>query len=177
MAYWKRLVIDGKEISLKHLEPFRFELMPDVSLREFTIEVTFNNHCFNETYDPKRHKASLPTSHSDRHGLRAFNERRYELSQKMPEIIRQLSGKRIAQTRNGTLVRVSLDDGVDYAIYFNLRKMNTELCKMYVVSAYPLEPGQRNRVVATGEMKFEVAVRLVMRGKAPKFPPHRKLKL
>ena len=40
-----------------------------------------------------------------------------------------------------------------------------------MVSAYPLERGQR--VAATGEMKFTVALALVMQGKKPKFPPGR----
>ena len=43
---------------------------------------------------------------------------------------------------------------------------------MFVISAYPLERPKR-QVIGTGEMKFNVAVALVLAGRKPKFPPDR----
>lgn len=43
---------------------------------------------------------------------------------------------------------------------------------MFVLSAYPLNRARR-QIAVTGEMKFEVAVSLVLAGKKPRFPSGR----
>jgi hypothetical protein len=87
----------------------------------------------------------------------------------LPALIRDLENKRISSTRNGNLVRVELAGGQDYGIFFTLKKQSQKHCVLYVVSAYPLNR-PRQQIVATGEMKFAVAVALVLDGKRPKFP-------
>jgi hypothetical protein len=171
MSYWKPLVIDGAIVDLSHLEPFDFQIIPTGVTVPATVHVVFNNHCFSEDFDAKRHDAPLPSTHIAPHEKRGFDIVRYGLSKSLPDHVRDFDGKRIAQTRAGTLVRITLTDGRDYGIFFTLKKTGA-VCEMFVVSAYPLER-PKTQVIATGEMRFNVAVVLVLAGKKPKFPPGR----
>ena len=118
------------------------------------------------------HQANpLPISHVPAHESRAFDPVRYGLSKALPELLRTLPERRIAQTRTGSLVRIELVGQGEYGIFFLLTKEGKSSCELFVMSAYPLERGQR--VSTTGEMKFAVALAKVMRGEKPKFPPGR----
>jgi hypothetical protein len=172
MPYWKPLVVDGVVIDLSHLEPFEFQILPKGLTEPATVRAVFNNHCFSAEFDASRHRGPLPATHVSPYEVRGFDLVRYELSKLLPVQVRELDGKRIAQTRTGTLVRITLADGRDYGIFFTLTKMGAAACEMFVMSAYPLERPKKS-VVATGEMKFNVAVALVLSGRKPKFPPGR----
>jgi hypothetical protein len=172
MSYWKPLSVDGVAVDLSHLEPLSFRVVPKGLDSEATIQVVFNNHCFSEDFDAARHSAPLPKTHVAPHETRGFDVARYELSKLLPDLVRAFDGRRVAQTRTGPLVRVTLADGRDYAIVFTLKKMGALTCELFVMSAYPLDR-PKSQVVATGEMKFNVAVALVLQGKKPKFPPGR----
>jgi hypothetical protein len=143
-------------------------VLPSGSKQPATIHVTFYNHCFSEDFDAQRHGAPLPDTHVSpfERGKRGFDPVRYELSRLLPALLREIDGQRIAQTRKGTLVRVVLADGRKYGIFFKLEKTGAA-CDMFVMSAYPPDEDP----VATGKMKFNVAVALVLAGKKPKFPP------
>jgi hypothetical protein len=173
MPYWRPLVVNGVAIDLSHLEPFPFQVFPTGSEKPATIHVTFNNHCFSKGFDASRHRAPLPATHVSpaERGKRGFEPTRYELSKSLPALVREFDGRRIAQTSKGTLVRIALADGRDYGIFFKLEKTGSTTCEMFVMSAYT--PDEGKRVVATGEMRFNVAVALVLAGKKPKFPPGR----
>lgn len=172
MSYWKPLVVDGNPVDLSHLEPFEFSVIPKGAVEPVAIRVRFNDHCFTEDFNEEKHACPLPETHVARHETRGFSESRYELSKALPGYVRGFDGQRIAQTRTGTLVKITTPDGTRYGIFFTLKKAGSGGCELFVVSAYPLdrEPGT---VVATGEMKFNVAVALVLSGKKPKFPPGR----
>ena len=172
MSYWKPLIVDGNVIDLTHLEPFDFRVLPKGHQVPATIRVIFNNHCFSEIFNPTYHRAPLPATHVSPHEVRGFDEIRYQLSKILPAHVRDCNGRRIAQTRMGTLVRIALSDGRDYGIFFSLKKAGAAACEMFVLSAYPLER-PKSQVISTGEMKFNVAVALVLAGKKPKFPPGR----
>ena len=172
MSYWKPLAIGGKIIDLAHLEPFEFSVIPKGREIPATIFVVFNNHCFSMKFDPRLHSLPLPLTHAPKHEQRGFDETRYELSKLLPALVRAFDGRRIAQTREGSLVRVTLADGRDYAIFFSLKKAGPSTCSLLVMSAYLLDR-PRERIIATGEMKFNVAIALVLAGKKPKFPPGR----
>lgn len=172
MLYWKPLTINGITIDLSHLEPFEFQILPKGSMERATIRVVFDDHCFSEEFEAARHGTPLPATHVSSHEERGFDADRYELSKLLPVQVREFDGKRIAQTRTGTLVRITLADGREYAIFFTLSKAGAAACEMFVMSAYPLERPKKS-VVATGEMKFNVAVALVFSGKKPKFLPGR----
>ena len=168
MPYWKPLTIDGVSIDLSHLEIFEFEMLPTGSPNKATIRVIFNNHCFSETYDTAVHAASLPATHTSAHETRGFDPERYELSKSLRGHIERFPGQRIAQTRTGTLVKVTLADGRDYGIFFTLKRLHASVCELFVVTAYPLDA--HRRVAITGKMRFNLIVAKVLDGKKPKFP-------
>ena len=169
MAFWRPVKIGHDEFSLAHLEPFTFSIIPQKSTANATIAVRFHDHCFTEKFDATRHAEEFRYLHSARHESRAFCLARYELSKRLPDFVRALDGKRVTQTRDGDLVRIELTDGRKYGIFFSLRKQGTNSCTLFVMSAYPFDPAKN--VAVTGEMKFNVAVALVLQGKKPKFPP------
>ena len=172
MAYWKPLEIDGNRFPLDHLEPFSFCLIPKGMSETAVINVRFHDHCFTETFSQDRHSTPIITSQSSRHEQRAFCPIRYEHSKTLRGLIEALDGKRITQTREANLVRVESTNGGNYGIFFTLRKDGRMCCSLFVVSAYPFERTEMV-VAATGEMKFNVAVALVLQGKPVRFPNRR----
>ncbi|ODS57416.1 MAG: hypothetical protein ABS40_04140 [Agrobacterium sp. SCN 61-19] len=168
MPYWEPLTIDGQTYDLAHLEPFEFQITPTQSDVPATISVRFHDHCFTETFDPRKHTARIRTSQASLHEYRAFCLERYQLSFQLPQIIVGLDGKKVASTREGNLVRITLADGNTYPMFFTLRKARERRVEMFVVSAYIWE--RENPPADTGEMKFNLAVAKVLKGEKPKFP-------
>lgn len=168
MPYWMPIAVDGGLIDLSHLEPFELSVMPAGAFEAVTISVRFHDHCFTETYDPERHDGFVVTSQASRHERRAFNPERYRLSRFLPEIIGEIETKRIASTREGNMVRVTLTDGRIYPVFFTLRRENARRLSMFVVSAYAWT--RHDRPATTGEMTFRVAVAKVLKGEKPRFP-------
>ncbi len=168
MPYWSPIIIEGKPLDLTHLEPFEFVVMPAKHTVDATVSVHFHDHCFTETFDPKRHTTFIVTNQASKHEQRAFNPERYELSKHLPAIIRGLDNHRIASTREGNLVKVTLQDGTTYPMFFTLKKEGARRVRMFVVSAYPWDGA--NKVPTTGEMKFNLAVAKILQGQRPNFP-------
>lgn len=171
MPYWKPLTIDGQTIDLAHLEPFTFWLLPKGWEEEALVRVTFDNHCFSEEFAEDIHGSPLPRSHVPKHEARGFDQARYDLSKSLRRHICGLDGQRIAQTRTSSLVRLTLESGATYGIFFSLKRRD-KTCELFVMSAYPLDRAAHS-VVVTGEMKFNVAVAKILEGKQLKFPSGR----
>lgn len=170
MTYWKPLQIGNNTYDISHLEPFSFQLLPTHSSELALIVVKFNDHCFTEAFNPEKHNSICISNRYSHHEKRGFCIDRYNLSKRLPDLIRNLDGKRISQTRFGDLVRVELENGNSYGIFFNLRRIGPKSCDLFVMSAYPFDTKYK-MVAATGEMKFNVAVALILAGKRPRFPP------
>jgi hypothetical protein len=168
MTYWKPLFVDGTAIDLSHLEPFDFEVIPAGGIKPVTITVKFNDHCFTEDFDATRHDAPLTIDHVSGHETRGFDRVRYELSKNLPLIIRGLDGERISSARKGNLVRVTLQDGQTYPVFFDLRLVRKSRIALFVISAFIWERSDKPTV--TGGMNFNVAIAKVLRGERPKFP-------
>lgn len=168
MPYWNNVLLNGKPLSLEHLEPFEFQMLPDGWELPATVSVTFHDHCFTETFDSQRHDGILVTNQSANTEKRAFDKERYELSFRLPMIIQALGAKRIASTREGNMVRIEIADGRHYAVFFTLRRHNKRRANLHVVSAYV--PDNHKSVAATGETRFNLALCKVLRGESPKFP-------
>jgi hypothetical protein len=168
MAYWKTIFVNGVAYGLDHLEPFEFHVVPTGGETQVSIAVRFHDHCFTETFDPDKHTASLVSNQASLHEHRAFSADRYELSKLLPQLVRSLDGQRISSTRDGNLVRVTLQNGLTYPVFFTLRKEGAKRVGLFVVSAYVW--GGRSKISTTGEMKFNVAVAKILKGEKPKFP-------
>lgn len=170
MGYWPLLIISGGATSLSHLEPFEVQCLPRDYAQPITLNVRFNDHCFTTRFDPVKHDPLdiLPALLVSKTEKRVFCPDRYNLSFHLPELIKTFGSKRIASTRDGNLVRVESPDGQTYAIFFTLRKQSAERVNLFVVSAYPIQPGKK--VADTGEMKFDIALAKILRGEKAKFP-------
>lgn len=172
MVVWSPIEVDGVLHDLSHLEPFAFDMVPQRWSKPATIAVAFNDHCFTEAFDPHRHAVRLRIAGASRHETRGFSPERWALSLGLPEIVRTLDGRRVARTRHGNLVHVRLADGRDYAVFFTLRRQAATRCGLFVVSAYAPGPAT-TPPAATGEMRFNTAVALVLEGKPLRFPTTR----
>jgi hypothetical protein len=168
MPYWSPLIVDDAEIDLSHLEPFEFKVAPAGFEAEATVSVRFHDHCFTENYDSERHILPVRSSQASSAESRAFSTERYELSKLLPGIVRQLDGQRIASTREGNMVRITLQDGRTYPVFFTLRRESARRAALFVVSAYLWD--RPSSPATTGAMRFNVALAKVLRGEKPKFP-------
>jgi hypothetical protein len=150
MPYWSPLFIDNAEIDLSHLEPFEFSVLSAGLDTPATVNVRFHDHCFTKNYDSERHIQPVRSSQASSAELRAFSTERYELSKLLPGIVRQLDGQRIASTREGNMVRVTLQDGRTYPVFFTLRRESARraVCcqRLFVGPPIPARHDRRHEI-------------------------------
>ena len=168
MPYWTDLVVEGEVIDLSHLEPFEFLLIPLGLNGDAAISVRFHDHCFSESFDPAKHLSAMRTNQASSSELRAFSLERYELSKLLPEIIRRMDGQRIASTREGNLLKITLQNGQTYPVFFTMRRASRRRVELFVVSAYVWD--RQTPPATTGSMKFNLAVAKILKGEKPAFP-------
>jgi hypothetical protein len=168
MPFWSELIVEGEATDLSHLEPFQFVVVPIGLEGDATISVRFHDHCFTEIFDPAKHGSAIRTNQASSSEMRAFSAKRYELSKLLPNIVRQMDGQKIASTREGNMVKVTLQNGQTYPVFFTLRRAGKRRVDLFLVSAYvwdkPAAPA------TTGSMKFNLAVAKVLKGERPVFP-------
>lgn len=151
--YHPSLRVRGQVYDLSHLHPFQFDVSSAKVPRPLRINVRFTNHCFSEAFDPAKHPADELVI-SDGHRRRAFCPDRYDLSPRLPALIRGLAdpAARVHETaarRNwmhAALVEVAVA-GTRYQIFFELRRTVPERRRlqdldMVVESAYPADPSR-----------------------------------
>jgi len=149
--YHPPLLVRGQAYDLAHLDPFRFEVSSTKVPRPLRINVRFTNHCFSEAFDPTRHPVDEPVI-SDGRRRRAFCPDRYDLSLRLPTLMRGLadSTTRVHETaarRNwmyAAIIKVPVA-GTRYQIFFEMRRTSPERRRlqdldMVVESAYAANP-------------------------------------
>jgi hypothetical protein len=165
------LVVDGKRLDFGHLEPFEFPCATAERPQGAIIGVRFSNHCFTETYDPQKHEGR--PIHMDGNRQRAFCPVRFSLSVQLPELVRALPEGHVFMTPETNYVRVELDDGIEYRMFFNMRRAangDGHDIRMYVESAYRPDAG----ALSTSRMqkvRFKVAVDKLLRNEKLRFKP------
>jgi len=93
---WPPHNIAGRVYDLAHLHPFRYSLFlaarPGQPAREVEVRVAFSAHAFTTgcliTEDPNHHYSTGPRD------LRKFCPDRYELSKRLPDVVRKLDGRK-----------------------------------------------------------------------------------
>jgi hypothetical protein len=152
--YHSSLLVRGQVYDLSHLDPFRFEVSSNKVPRPLRINVRFTNHCFSEAFDPTKHPLDEPVI-SDGTRRRAFCPGRYNLSSRLPALIRGLTdpATRVHETaarRNWMYVAIVEvpTAGTRYQVFFELRRTSPERRRlqdldMVVESAYPADPNRR----------------------------------
>lgn len=142
MILWKAFVLKGKIYSLEHLHPFALEVIQeaisDKPERKYPFSVSFSLHCFSKKINPSDNKNLY---YKDSREERTFCFNRYELSKKLPEIIKEIGKKKCNHTEHGNffIVEILKDDGntINYEIYFKVTKGKGGNLNLYIESAYP----------------------------------------
>lgn len=173
--YHPPLRIRGQVYDLSHLHPFQFDVSSSKVPRRLRINVRFTNHCFSEAFDPAKHPADEPVI-PDGQRRRAFCPDRYDLSPRLPSLIRGLAdpAARVHETaarRNwmhAALVEVPFA-GTRYQIFFELRRTVPERRRlqdldMVVESAYPADPS-RTEPNILGPVRFALLAGSLYLGK------------
>jgi len=125
MARYQQITIEGKAYDLSHLDSFTFEFrVPEKDgkpAQVYTIEAEFSWHCFTHGI---KHGEKIAEALIYWHGReqRLFDERRYHLSKRLPEIIRNLGSRKCYHTGRGNYSKVEFlndnDVRAEYAIFF-----------------------------------------------------------
>ncbi len=139
--YRRNFTLKGEVYDLSHLQPFAIDIKIR-SCRTVAMRFEFSTHVFTE-----KHNSTIPPDHNiydktaqqqTQHHMRTFHPERYMLSKTLPDILRSITGKTLAQTtpftKGGFLVQVKSHNR-HYHIFFNMyRRKNTAI--FYVKSAY-----------------------------------------
>ena len=139
----------GQAHPLNHLHPFRIRVTLPASSDwddiDIDLEVGFAMHTFTRA---RCDTDSLGTTYANARECRTFDDERYVLSHRLPEIIKNLSSRKCYHARNQnylSIENVSLHGAVsDYRIFFVLRRwpgkdaVSRRPCvRLIVQSAYP----------------------------------------
>lgn len=134
---------------LHHLHPFRFMLVLPAPAESEDIEVDVEVGFAMHTFTRARCATDSPgTSYADARECRTFDNERYELSHRLPEIISNLSSRKCYHARNQNYLSVeglhTAGGSFDYRIFFVLRRWPTRssasrrpCVRLIVQSAYP----------------------------------------
>lgn len=145
------LVVGTKEIGCDHLAPFSFTF--DTPIRQGVhCYVQFSSHCFSDKYDPDRHLENVVVV-DERGQIRCFDRDRYELSKGLEALIRSLPGNKVYQTPEANFAIITMQDGREFRVFFNVRRDAKKKVKLYVESAYPLDSERFQVVLATNFQK------------------------
>ena len=162
----------GKEYDLNHLAPctMQFERpakdgMPPVI---YSVDVNFSTHCFSRKIAPgESYEKALECF--DGREVRLFDPARWELSHYLPEILRQMGGKKCRHTGHGNYLSVEVlqQDGgiVEYDIFFRVRKPAKRRLSLYVESAYVRDPQYKSNRPYGKPVAFLVTLHNTLHGK------------
>ena len=140
------------------------------------IGVIFRNHCYTEKFDPSRHTRDDILLYDAPNRPRVFSSSRYELSTRLPEIVSQLGGAKVYQTRQRRnyvyVTRLALPDLI-YEVYFTLQRAEnvpTMDLRLTVESAYPVaEASALPR--RPHQIRFAVLAYKILRRQPVRFAP------
>jgi hypothetical protein len=177
MIAWEAFYHQGREYDLSHLHPSTIQYIQpekgDNPERIFTVQVSYSLHCFSKKLingaDPRLH-------YSDARETRTFDFVRYELSKKLPEIIKGLNVKNCMHTGKGNyfVIEVMMPNGVkdDYEVYFEIKRSRSAsgVANLYVQSAYVRDTIHSNRPPPTKKISLYVILNNTLAGKPIKVP-------
>ena len=172
---WKSFNYGGIEYGLTHIHPFEWEYTAPAATkrpeRTYRLQVTFSMHTFTRGLMPDEHVPDL--LYRDNREVRAFDFLRYELSKKLPEIVRELGDRRCYHTHHGNFFTIELvgEDGQlnDYEIYFKVSRSSTKgWLNLYIESAYIRAPDYQTSQPKKRKIGFQVIAYNIMQGKGIK---------
>lgn len=191
MAYWQPHIIDGNALDLSHLEPFLLECEVKNLDRILTIEVKYTNHCFTENFVDGKHDPARKIM--DHKRPRAFDQTRYDLSFKLPDLVLGLPQTAVWQTpeRNFMNFLVVQDgSGCHYPMFFRLKRANKTVylpdaddnlaavfartihLELIVESAYPIQSA-KELIDKSSKVRFPILCAKVFQGQKVEFKARR----
>jgi len=141
------LIVGKNSVAFDHLAAFDFTF--DTPIRKSVrCVVQFTTHCFSDKYDATRHAQNVVVP-DERGVLRCFDQDRYDLSKGLEALIRSLPGKKVHQTPESNFAIITMQDGREYRVYFNIRRLRKKELRIYVESAYAPDTESFNVLPAT----------------------------
>ncbi len=167
------LVVGKDTVGFEHLNDFVFTFDTD-ERRGVTCTVQFSTHCFSDRYDQDRHAHHVIVV-DERRQQRCFDQDRYELSKGLKALIEALPVTKVYyQTHESNFAIITMADGREYRVYFNVRRSSGKnTVRLYVESAYA--PDAENFAVTPKRarshqpVRFKVLVDKVLKGEKLKF--------
>jgi len=170
--YWRPLVINGTQINLDHLEPLSLDCPTPDQQHPLRINVRFSMHCFTQGGDLDQIAPALLIM--DHKRPRAFDQLRYDLSKKLPDIIKSLPTMKVYQTpeQRNYLYFSALAElaGMEYQVFFSLKKAGRKHghhLELFVESAYSAETVNRKR--RPHSIRFAILAMKVYKGERVRF--------
>jgi hypothetical protein len=161
------IVFEGETVDLGHLDEFVMAVETQARPKGVTVRVRFSNHCYSERFDEALH-ADRPIV-MDHKNKRAFCPIRHAMSKQLPDLVRGLPESHVYMTPEANYVKIALAEGVEYRVYFNLRRAGGGIdLNLFVESAYAPD----DDALAAAKMqkvRFKVLVDTVLSGKKLKF--------
>src|SRR5262245_36290407 len=113
LTRWRPYTIEGRTYDLSHVHPFRYLLRlaetPNHSGREVEIRVGFSAH----TFTIGCHAGDVPHEHYSRpNDPRSFCPKRYELSKRLPDLVRSLEKRKCFFTNHKNYFVVDLPEAL-----------------------------------------------------------------
>lgn len=173
MMKWRPFVYQGREYSLSHLHPFEWEYTAPAGEkrpeRTYKIQVSFSMHTFTRGVKDG-HKPEAKLVYRDSRETREIDFDRYELSKRLPEIVRSLGDRACYHTGHGNFFTIELIDPdgnrQDYEIYFKASRASRRgWLNLYVQSAYVRDSAHGTAQPKKRKIRFQVVAYNVLQGK------------
>jgi hypothetical protein len=140
---WSAFQHGQKTFDLTHLHPCAMEFERAAEHEKpaviFKMDVTFSLHCFSRRL-PESGPYDKRLEYSDPSETRLFDFDRYELSKRLPEIVRDLPQRKCRHTGHGNYFSVEIirENGttVEYDIFFKVTKPAKSRLALHIQSAY-----------------------------------------
>ncbi len=143
MIKWTPFTFDGESYDLTHLHPVRLECKQEANKgkpeRIYKFQVIFSLHCFTTK---KLGDEDSRLFYRDNRECRVFCFDRYQLSKRLPEIIKDIFGRKCYHTgySNYFTIEILNQKGVkvEYQVYFTVTKCSKVkgTLNLYIQSAY-----------------------------------------
>ncbi len=163
---WTDFGIQNQLFDLSHLDQFdHVYLLSDGSSHCVTIR--FSHHCFTDHPSPTDDPDSSFVIGKDR---RTFDVQRWQLSQRLPQIIKTLETRYISHTDHQSFFTVELvnerGQPQDYEVYFEVTK-DTKTKRLYltVKSAYSRDPNRNTQRPKSRKIRLLVILRNAQQNK------------
>lgn len=145
---WPTFSHEGVTYDVSHLRSyvatFQRPEVPGKPVESYSVKVTFSHHCFTRGLptDGKPHDAALRYDFEG--DQRLFDQKRWELSKKLPTIIASMGERKCLLTDAGNFFTIIMmaEDGteLEYEIFFRTWKPGRGRIHLHVESAYVREP-------------------------------------